>query len=149
MEEHYSELYSRENKVHQSALDAIDKLPMIGELDIAPFMDALPKAIDRLPSGKSPGKDGIPAEVIKSGKSGLLEPLHKLLTQCWIEGCVPQDMNDANIVTLNKNKGDRSDFNNYRGISLLSIVSKLFTCIVLTRLQTAEATPPPLVRSCA
>lgn len=44
-------------------------------------------------------------------------------------------MMDANIVTLYKNKGDRSDCNNYRGISLLSAVGKLFARVVLKRLQ--------------
>lgn len=133
--EHYSELYSKENLVHQTALDAIEQLSTLTELDLEPSIDELSKAIDMLPSGKSPGMDGIPAEVIKSGKAGLLEPLHKLLIQCWEEGAVPQDMRNANIVTLYKNKGDRSDCNNYRGISLLSIVGKLFARIVLSRLQ--------------
>ena len=44
-------------------------------------------------------------------------------------------MRDANIVTLYKNKGDRSDCNNYRGISLLSIVGKVFARVILKRLQ--------------
>ena len=44
-------------------------------------------------------------------------------------------MRDANIVILNKNKGDRNDCNNYRGISLLSIVGKVFARVVLKRLQ--------------
>ena len=44
-------------------------------------------------------------------------------------------MTDANVVTLYKNKGDRSDCNNYRGISLLSIVGKVFARVVLKRLQ--------------
>ena len=44
-------------------------------------------------------------------------------------------MRDAKIVTLFKNKGDRGDCNNYRGISLLSIVGKAFTQVVLARLQ--------------
>ena len=44
-------------------------------------------------------------------------------------------MRDANIVTLYKNKGDRSDWNNYRGISLLSVVGKLFARAALKRLQ--------------
>lgn len=44
-------------------------------------------------------------------------------------------MRDASIVTLYKNKGDRSDCNNYRGISLLSIVAKVFAWVTLTRLQ--------------
>ena len=66
--EHYSELYSKENIVHQSALDAIDHLPLMPELDEAPSIDEVSKAIDRLPSGKALGKDGILAEVIKSSK---------------------------------------------------------------------------------
>ena len=48
---------------------------------------------------------------------------------------VPQDMIYANIETLNKNQDDRSDCSNYCGISLLSIVHKLFARIVITRLQ--------------
>ena len=42
---------------------------------------------------------------------------------------------DANVVTLCKNKGDRSECNNYRGISVLSIVGKVFARVVLKRLQ--------------
>ena len=37
--------------------------------------------------------------------------------------------------TLYNNKGDRGDCNNYRGISLLSIVGKLLARVVLKRLQ--------------
>ena len=44
-------------------------------------------------------------------------------------------MRDANIVTLYKNKGERSNWNNYRGISLLSVVGKLFARAALKRLQ--------------
>jgi len=44
-------------------------------------------------------------------------------------------MRDAKIVTLYKNKGDRSDCNNYRGTSLLSIVGKAFARVVLNRLE--------------
>ncbi|KAL8581326.1 hypothetical protein ACOMHN_034405 [Nucella lapillus] len=70
---------------------------------------------------------------IKAGKqTSFLEHLHNFLPQCWEDGTVPQDMRDANIITLYKNKGD---CNNYRGISLLSIVGKAFARVVLNRLQ--------------
>ena len=47
-------------------------------------------------------------------------------TQFWKKkGEIPQDMRDANIVTLYKTKGDRSDCNNYLWISLLSIVGNI------------------------
>ena len=54
--------------------------------------------------------------------------------QCWEDGTVSQDMRDA-IITLVKNKGDRGDCNNYRGISLLSIVGNTFARVILNRLQ--------------
>ena len=79
--------------------------------------------------------DSEPPEVIKQGIPVLLPHLHELLYLYWKEGEVPQDMRDATIVTLFKNKGDRSDCNNYRGISLLSIVGKVFARVVLARLQ--------------
>ena len=44
-------------------------------------------------------------------------------------------MRDANIFTLYKNNGDRGDCNNYRGISLLNVIGKLFTKVVLMKLQ--------------
>ncbi|KAI8491582.1 hypothetical protein Bbelb_307820 [Branchiostoma belcheri] len=44
-------------------------------------------------------------------------------------------MRNSKIITLYKNKGDRSDCNSYRGISLLSIVGKVFAKVVLSRLQ--------------
>ena len=44
-------------------------------------------------------------------------------------------MRDANIVTLYKNKGDKGDCNNYRGISLLNIISKLYPKVVLMKLR--------------
>ncbi|KAI8521282.1 hypothetical protein Bbelb_010360 [Branchiostoma belcheri] len=123
--EHYSELYSRENTINESALDSIDTLSVLWDLDAAPTLEEVSKAIDSLRSGKAPGMDGIPPEVIKSAKGVLLPELHDLLCQCWEEGEIPQDMKDSNIITLYKNKGDRSDCNNYRGISLLSIVGKI------------------------
>ena len=133
--EHYSELYSRKTTVTTPALESVSQLPILVELDDVPSMTDLSKAIDKLTSGKAPGNDGIPPDLIKCCKSCLLPALHDLLTQCWSEGSVPQDMRDAKIVTLYKNKGSRCDCNNYRGISLLNIVGKVFARVLLERLR--------------
>ena len=132
--EHYHELYSRENTVTKEALDTITNLPVMEELDNGPTVEELSKAIDSLASGKAPGNDAIPPEVIKYGKRALLLLLHELLCLCWKEGAVPPDMRDAKIVTLYKNKSERSDCNNCRGISLLGVVEKVFARVALGRL---------------
>ena len=68
--------------------------------------------------------------------------LHQTFTPLyWEERYVPRDMRDSNIVTLNINKGDRSDSNNYRGKSLLIIVGKVFSLITLSRLQNERTLP--------
>ena len=77
--EHYLDIYSRENSVTQDALNSIEDLPILEELDSEPTLEELSKAIDVLARGKAPGEDGIPQEVIKCGKPALLEPLQELL----------------------------------------------------------------------
>ena len=133
--EHYTELYASENVATEDALNAIECRPELEELDREPTIDELSEALDSLASGKAPGKDGIPAEVLKCCKETLITELLEILCLCWSEGEVPQHMRDANVVTLYKNKGDRGDCNNYRGISLLSVVGKVFARVVLKRLQ--------------
>ena len=58
--EHYSDLYSRETTVYPAALDVIDCLPTMDELDSEPSVEELSKAIDSLASDKAPGNVGIP-----------------------------------------------------------------------------------------
>ena len=105
------------------------------ELDTEPTVEELSKAIYSSASGKTSGSDGIPPDLIKHWKTTLLQPLHEILCQCWKEGAVPQDMRDAKVVTLYKNKGERIDCNNYIGISLISVIGKTFAWVLLIRLQ--------------
>ena len=88
----YSELYSRENSVVDSALAAMEPLPIMEYLDAEPTLEELSKANDSLPCGKAPGTDGIPPDLIKRCKSSLLQPRQDTLCQCWREGGVTQDI---------------------------------------------------------
>ena len=74
--EHYLELYSTENTITDEALDTIESLPVMRELDNEPTKDDISKHIDSHKNGKAPGKDNIPPEVIKHGKPALLHHLH-------------------------------------------------------------------------
>ena len=95
--EHYSDLYSRENTGSTAALYVIQCLPTMDELDSEPSLEELSKAIDSLASGKAPGNDGIPPELIKHCKTTLLLPLHEVLCQISQEEAVPQDTRDSKI----------------------------------------------------
>ncbi|XP_069176144.1 craniofacial development protein 2-like [Procambarus clarkii] len=47
------------------ALDAVEFLPIMEELDLEPTVEEVEKAMDSLSSGKASGDDGIPPEVLK------------------------------------------------------------------------------------
>ncbi|CAL4111929.1 unnamed protein product, partial [Meganyctiphanes norvegica] len=49
-------------------------------------------------------------------------------------GIVPEDWCISLIRPLYKNKGSKEDANNYRGISLISCIGKLFTALINKRL---------------
>ena len=93
-------------------------------------------AIKSTKSGKTPGLDGLPAEIYKYGGAVLHTQLLKFYHTSWTAKELPQQFKDALIIAIYKKKGDRSDCGNYRGISLLSTAGKILSKIFLKRLQT-------------
>ena len=91
-------------------------------------------AIKQLKNNKSPGCDGIPAELIKCGGEDLAKEIHKLILNIWEEERIPSMWELAIIITIHK-KGSKLMCENYRGISLLCTLYKVFTRILLNRLQ--------------
>jgi len=81
--------------------------------------------IEKLKSHKSPGIDQIPTELIKARDRTICCAIHKLIISIWNKEEVPEDWKESIIVPIHK-KGDKTDCNNYRGISLLPTTYKLF-----------------------
>ena len=71
------------------------------------------------------GSDGLVGELLKYGGSGMVYLLEQLFSVIWREETVPKQWREGLIVNLFK-KGDREDPGNYRGITLLSVVGKVF-----------------------
>ena len=74
------------------------------ELDDPPTREEIKKATMQLKVGKSPGIDGIPAEVYQHGGEAVLDKLQDLFTNCWEEGTVLPDLWVDVIVSLYKKK---------------------------------------------
>ena len=98
------------------------------------MMDELNTALNNTKLGKRPGPDGILSKILLFGGDYLKSSLLLLFNRFWDTKVISVDLIDANITVLFK-KGDRSLCNNYRGISLLSIVGKVFADIILQRLH--------------
>ena len=73
---------------------------------------------------KAPGPDGIASVILKNYALNLAYPLSILYNTSFSMGQLPSDWKIANIVLVHKN-GDKSDVENYRPISLTSLVMKV------------------------
>ena len=98
-----------------------------------PSATELELAIDKLKSRKSPYIDQIPAELIKTGGRKICLEIHKLLTSIWKKEKLPEEWKESIIVPIHK-KGDKTDCNNYKGISLLPTTYKILSNILLSML---------------
>ena len=78
---------------------------------------------------KSPGVDGIPPKPLKEIVEQISTQLAKLFNLSLEEGIVPSEWKEANITPLFK-KGSRNKPENYRPVSLTSVVCKLLETLI-------------------
>uniref|UniRef100_A0A3P9JF00 ribonuclease H n=1 Tax=Oryzias latipes TaxID=8090 RepID=A0A3P9JF00_ORYLA len=91
------------------------------------------QAVGKLKVGKAAGVDGCAVECLKSGGAIVIEWLVRLLNVCFANGQVPLDWMSACVVPLYKGKGDKYECGSFRGISLLSVVGKVYGRVLINR----------------
>jgi hypothetical protein len=94
--------------------------------------DEMERAIRKQKYGKSGGVDNIPPEVIKAMDNISVKALHRQINRIWNEEQIPDDWRKG--LKLPK-KEDLSLCNNWRGITLLSIPSKILCSVILQRIK--------------
>jgi len=82
-------------------------------------------AIEELKSHKSPRIAHIPAELFKAGVRIVRCEICKLIIAIWNKEELPEEWKESFIVPT-YTKGDKTDYSNYRGISLLPLCTKFY-----------------------
>jgi hypothetical protein len=100
-----------------------------------PTLEEISQALKQMKNRKAPGNDDISADLLKTGGLPVLKWLHKIFVDIWENEEIVDDWTLAILIRLFKNKGDKTKCDNYRGISLLVVASKLFTRVILNRIQ--------------
>ena len=109
---------------HETKIEELDK--EISDIEIL-------QAIEKQKNGKSAGIDGTSPELLKLAKPKISKYLKDLFNKVFETSYFPTDWITSIIVPIHK-KGNKLLTDNYQGISLLSLTSKVFTSIINTRL---------------
>ena len=95
--------------------------------------DTVTKVIDSLKPKSSHGHDGLSVSLMKQVKDVIVEPLKIIINQMLKTGIFPNPLKIARVIPIFK-KGDEHIFTNYRPISLLPAISKVFEVVIYLQL---------------
>jgi hypothetical protein len=84
-------------------------------------------AIAKLKKYKSRSSDQIQARLNQARGEILFSAIHKLINSIWNKEELPDHWKESITVPIKKKKGDKSDCNNYHGISLASTSYKMLS----------------------
>ena len=110
-----------------------------GDVDRSMFMNftnssEISESICKLQNKKSSGHDLISNCILKSTNLSISPYLELLFNTCIYHGIFPDIFKIAQVIPLHKG-GDKDDCNNYRPISLLPAIGKLFEKLISHRLS--------------
>jgi Reverse transcriptase (RNA-dependent DNA polymerase) len=91
--------------------------------------------IKKLKVNSSPGPDQFQTKLIQKCSSNLIKPLTQISNSMITNGCFPDSTKAAKVIPIFKD-GDKFYSSNYRPISVLSVFSKIFENIMLSRILT-------------
>lgn len=144
----YSNLYSPTHQPTQSEIDTFLNsltLPKLTAeqtniLDAPLTLNELTKALNKIPSNKSPGPDGLPAEFYRHFWDILSPLFNRVIIEIKRSSTIPTHMNTAAMTLLLKPNKDPSHPSSYRPLSLLNTDLKIITKALATRIETVTPT---------
>ena len=113
----------------------LERQPVYNNLDNPIKLDEIYKAINKLKNNKAVGLDSVSNEMLKAAQNSIGSCLLKLFNACLSGGQYPTHWSGGYITPLHKSD-DPCDPSNYRGISIMSAVGKVFNTVLNNRLDT-------------
>jgi hypothetical protein len=100
--------------------------------------DELRQAIYSLKNNKASGSDGIPAEMLKIAacNTDIFQSWLSAFNAMYLMGVYYHSWETSIVHTIYKNKGSKEAPDNYRGIALAQILSKVYSKLLYERLKT-------------
>ena len=98
------------------------------------FESEVKAALRSMKNNKAPGNDNITKEMIEAGGDIGISKLVIIVSKIYESGYIPQQMKESIFITI-PTKGDLINCFNYRLISLMNHITKIFICILMFRMK--------------
>lgn len=134
-EKHFKALNVSQNTDENEIENIEEEIICFNHLNAKIEEDELKKGLKSLKNNKSTGPDGILNEQIKATFPIMKNIYLQLFNVIFDTGCFPKTWAQGLIVPIYKKKGNKTDPNNYRGITLISCLAKFFSIILNNRLK--------------
>jgi len=128
---YFASIFSKWDTNKQIPVVPINEDPNLSSMTLTE--EEVKRELDGVDITKAPGPDGIPTRILKDCAENLLTPLTYLFNLSLNSATVPQEWKRANVVPVFK-KGDPTQTNNYRPISLLPIISKILERLIYNKI---------------
>ncbi len=127
MNQFFTSVFTQENLTNIPAPTNIFTDDVLIDVEITE--EKVRKKLQELNQSKSAGADNQHPRVLKEIAESIVAPVTFIYRRSLDEGFLPQAWKDANITPLHK-KGNKASSNNYRPVSLTSILCKLLESII-------------------
>lgn len=132
--DHFKTLLNPPNQNISEFRNIVQYNVAIEELDKEFSDKEIVKAIKELKSGKAPGIDGIASEFYKAIIPHSTTVIKEMFNKIYDLAHFPDMWSESLIIAIHK-KGNLNEPGNYRGISLINVLSKAFTSILNNRIM--------------
>ena len=144
--EHFRKVSETEGALNPNVWENVSRQKPISKwLGAPPSNIEMDKCVGKMKLKKAAGKDMFPVEILKYGGKKLRDQVYEVVRTMWVkageadageEGVEwPEEWKIGLVVPLWKRKNPRSNKTNWRGVTLLSVGSKLLARIVAMRIQ--------------
>ena len=133
--EHFCEILKRGDPESPIREEEIDEVEEIEDKHIGRFTkEEVRTALRNTRNGKAAGVDQVGPELLKADMEETTNRLHKLFNKLCETETWPNLWKQGLIIKIFK-KGDLRDCNNWRGVTFLPVISKVFSRLLINRLK--------------
>ena len=132
--EHFESVLNVSSVYSEDVIETLHQQQVRDEMAEPPTEEEIDQAIGSLKRHKAGGKNGILPEIVKSCGPSVMDNILDLFHTIWRAESVPSEWRNAKMVPIPK-KGNLSICDNWRGISLLDVIRKVFAKVIQRRLQ--------------